>query len=387
MKRLLWASIAIMLVGSLLAGCQQSVPSAAEATGGPAAKATAGASKPAWEQQWDNTVAEARKEGKLVFLGAGGAQLRDVGMDKTLNQQFGLTLELVGGRASEITTKIVAEQRAGIYSGDIFLLSAITFINLLKPNGLTESLDHVIFLPEALNPKAWYKGELPWIDKDHHQLGLLAVPVATVLINTDMVKPAEIKSFRDLLNPRWKGKIVLVDPTQLGAGAEWFSAMAEGIMDLNYMRELAKQEPVVTRDDRLAVEWVARGKYPITIGPATRIVEEFKVAGAPIKAFSPVEGTYVGTSSAALTVLKNPVHPNAAKLFANWIMTREGITWVSKAYGGQSARVDAPTDFLDPDQLRQPGMKYLDSSNEEYSMRQAQYLKLSAEVFAGSLKK
>ncbi|MBI4332261.1 MAG: extracellular solute-binding protein [Chloroflexi bacterium] len=387
MNRLLLVSIIILLAGLLSGSCRQAVaPSPVEEEKGPAAGISTGASKPAWEQQWDNTTAEAKKEGKLVFIGSGGSALREVGMDKLLREKFGIAVELIGGGASEIIPKLVAERRAGLYLEDVFVLSTNSFINQLKPNGLTEPLDKMIILPEALDTKAWYNGDLPWVDKDHHQLALLAMPAATILINTELVKPDEIKSYRDLLNPKWKGKIVLVDPSQSGGGASWFSAMAEGIMDLNYLREFAKQEPVISRDDRLMGEWIARGKYPVSVGLGSKIVEEFRRAGAPIQVISAAEGTFVETASAALTVMKNPAHPNAAKLFANWILTREGITFMARAYGGQAARVDVPTDFLDPKQVRQPGVNYLDSNNEQYSIRKGEYLKVAAQIFAGSLK-
>ncbi len=387
MKRLLIVPVIVMLLGVFVLGCQPSAPPPkADAPATAAPTAAASVAKAAWEQRWDTTVAEARKEGKLVFIGSGGGALRDFGMDKALSEKFGLSLELIGGGASEVIPKLAAERRAGLYLEDVFILSTNSMINELKPGGLTQSLDSELFLPEAMDPKAWYKGEIPWIDKEHHQLALLAMPAGTILMNTDLVKPGEIKSYRDLLNPKWKGNIVLVDPTQSGGGASWFSAMAEGIMDVNFLREFAKQNPVISRNDQLSGEWVARGKYPISVGLGAKIVESFRKAGAPIQVASPAEGTFVETASAGLTILKNPAHPNAARLFANWIMTKEGILFMSKAYGGQSARVDVPTDFLDPLLVRQPGVKYLDSNNEAYTLKKAEYSKLAAEIFAASLK-
>lgn len=158
MGRLLWLSVLLLLVGSMFGGCQQSVPSAAEATGAPAAKATAGVTKAAWEQQWDNVQAGARKEGQLSFMGSVGGPFRNLGVDKYLTQKFGLTMDIVAGGASELIPKLTAQRRAGITVGDVFMLSTSSMLNGLKPNDLTESLDQIVFLPEVLDPKAWYQG-------------------------------------------------------------------------------------------------------------------------------------------------------------------------------------------------------------------------------------
>ncbi|MBI4332256.1 MAG: extracellular solute-binding protein [Chloroflexi bacterium] len=387
MSRLTWVSIILLLAGLLLVGCKQtdSLSSASEVKT-PAAKASVGVSMPAWEEEWDRTVAGAKKEGKLVILGSATAALRDVGMDKFFDQKFGLSSEYTGGSASEIIPKLLAERRAGLYLSDIFMISLTTGLSTLKPSGATQPLDKALFLPEVLNPKAWYQGELPWADKDHHQLPMLAMPVASIVVNTEMVKPEEIGSYRDLLNPKWKGQIALMDPTQAGGGASWFSAMAEGIMDVNFLREFGKQEPVISRNDRLMAEWVARGKYPIMVGLKTDLVAEFRRAGAPLDLVVPKEGTYVAASSGGLALLKDAPHPNAAKLFLNWVLTKEGATFVARAFGGQSARVDVPTDFIDPKQVRQPGGKYLDANNEEFALKKVEHFKLAGEIFAGSLK-
>ncbi|MBI4330136.1 MAG: extracellular solute-binding protein [Chloroflexi bacterium] len=387
MNRLLSVWIIVLLAGLLSGSCKQAAPPApAEELKAPAAKATGSVSRAAWEQEWESVLAGARKEGALSFMGSVGGPFRDVGAEKHLKEKYGLTMDIIAGGASELIPKLVAERRAGILRGDVFILSTASMANGLKPSGLTESLDRIIFLPEALDPKAWYKGDVPWVDKDHNQIALLGLPMAPVVVNTEVVKPGEIKSYRDILNPKWKGRIALMDPTQSGAGTMWFQAMAEGIMDLNYLREFARQEPTITRTDRLMGEWVSRGRYPISVGLGNKIVEEFKRVGSPIESVIPAEGTYVYTSSGAIVMLKNPEHPNAAKLFVNWILTKEGITWLSRAYGGQSSRVDVPTDFLDQKQLRQPGVKYLNLDSEELAMKGPEYYKLAAEVFAGSLK-
>ncbi len=330
--------------------------------------------------------AEARKEGKLVIVSGAAAALRKVGMDKNLADKFGITVEYTAGLPSEVIPKVLAERRAGLYLEDIILSGGTNIIGVLKPAGVLEPLDEILFLPESMDPKAWYKGEVPWVDKEHLVVATLAIPKSSVIINTNQLKREDIKSYRDLLDPKWKGRIILSDPTKAGNGSGWFSGIMEGIMDLDYLRAFAKQQPVISRDERQMLEWVSQGKYPILVGGREEVMVEFVRAGAPIELMNPREGTYVTTSSAAVTMLKNAPHPNAAKLFANWMLTKEGGTFFSLAFGGQSGRVDVPTDHIDPSQLREPGVKYINSSNEEYALRQNDYLKLAQQIFADQLK-
>ncbi|MBI4332259.1 MAG: extracellular solute-binding protein [Chloroflexi bacterium] len=387
MSRLLLLAVIVVLVGPLFSSCGPAVPSpAAEVSAPPTAKAPAAVSRAAWEVEWERVQADARKEGKLLVYGSGTGGLRDIGMFKHFKDRFGIDVENIAGSASELLPKIQAERRAGLYLGDAFIVSLGTLLNSMKPAGLTDSLDSVLFLPEVMDPTAWYKGELPWVDKEHHQVAMLAMPIGAVTINTDLVKPDEIKSYRDLLSPKWKGKIALVDPSQSGQGGTWFSAMAGGIMDLDYLREFARQDLQISRNDRLMAEWIAKGRVSVIVALKTDLVAEFQRLGAPIKGIPMAEGTYVATDSAGLVLMNNAPHPNARKVFTNWILTKEGGTFVSRAWGGQHARVDVPTDFIDPLQVRQPGVKYFDDNNEEHALKKPGYWKLAAEVFAASLK-
>lgn len=129
------------------------------------------------------------------------------------------------------------------------------------------------------------------------------------------------------------------------------------LMDIQFLRDFGKQTPLFTRDVRILMEWVARGKYPIGLGIKPELVTEFIKAGAPVSNNPVAEGTY--TSSRGIALVKNGPNPNAAKLFLNWLASREGQIVASKAYGMQSAREDIPTDFLDNYEVRKPGVKYV----------------------------
>ncbi len=304
----------------------------------------ASATGKSWEQEWERVKLEARKEGKVVLAGNIGPAAAV--FKKILPEKFGITPEIVTSRGSETATKMVQEQNAGLYLTDVLFSTTTSVITVLKPNGRLDRIDSALVLPEVKDPKAWYRGEIPYVDKEKkYHIAFFAVPKSGALINTQLVAPGDLKSYYDLLQPRWKGKILVNDPTLSGAGNSWFTPLAEQI-GLDYIKKLLLQEPVVSSDQRLATEWLARGKYPIYLGCDEQTIAEFVKAGAPVDTILLKEGAYLTQSNGAVSLVTKAPHPNASKVVINWALSREGGRMLSEAVMNQSARVDVPADFL-----------------------------------------
>lgn len=337
-----------------------------------------------WEMKWDKLVEAAKKEGKVIVYTAGAEDTR-IAFGEGFKKKFGIDSEWVGGRGPELSEKIMMERRAGLRVVDVLIGASQPAVVTLKPAGALVRLEPELVLPEVTNPKAWLFGEFPWLDKDHYTMSFLAYPDTSFVINMDYVKLEEVASFKDLLNPKWKGKLVMDDPTLPGSGASFFIAVKR-IMGLDYLRELAKQEPFLTRDRRLMIEWAARGKYPIGIAPHTPFIPEFQRAGIPLEIGRPKEGTYVSQGIGILSLLEGAPHPTAARVFANWILTKEAQTAHAKATLQQSFRDDISVDYLPPLRKRDPNSKYFALVTEEYLLNYNDDLKKTQEIF-GFLKK
>lgn len=212
----------------------------------------------------------------------------------------------------------------------------------------------------------------------------LARVAPTIVVNKELVKPEEIKSWRDLLEPKWKGKILSYDPSIPGPGVTLTVTVGE-IMGMDFLKELAKQEPVINRDMRMQVEWVARGKYPLGLGFEFALMEEMRGAGAPLAHVVPSEGTYFGSGTGGMAMLSRPAHPNAAKVFVSWFLSKEGQLLFAKSAKEQSRRVDVIPE-LAPDRLFQEGMRYVDSDTDFIADKKIEMYKLSKEIFAASYK-
>lgn len=348
--------------------CSQGKAPAAEKRAVEKPEAIATGSELTWEQKWENLIKAARKEGKIsIYSGLESDSVSAI--RKNFGEKYGIELQVVTGKSSELDPKIFAERQNGLYIPDVYVEGPTSPILVYKPRGILEPLDKIIFRPDVLDEKLWSQGFGPYFDKTHYLGGGTSTVQPAVIINTNMVSPGELTSYMDLLKPKWKGKILLGDPTVEGGAASTMGSSLT-IMGEDYIRQLADQVGATTRDKRLVVEWVARGKYPIAFGAGTSIVIEFINQSVPVEMISFKEG-HGTTASGVVVVFDHAPNPNAAKLFANWLLTREAQQVYSVASGKMSRRLDVSSDHLREAQRMKPGVKYI-LNDEEYYLKRPQ---------------
>lgn len=257
----------------------------------------------------------------------------------------------------------------------------------MKPEGMLEPLEPVLILPEVLDSSAWIGGKLPFQDKEHTVLKFISFVTENIIVNTNLVGPDEITSLRDLLNPKWKGKIVINDVTQPGTALKWFGVVSTVFMDYDFMRQLVKQEPIVSRDKRLQVDWLANGKVAIAIAPDTTSITEFKQAGAPIREAKMKEGTHTAGGYGFVASMNRAPHPDSARVFINWLLTKEGQTLFSKAYNAPSLRLDVSTEGIDPLKIIDPKGKYfMGGDDEDFILSEPERARMANEILGHLLK-
>ncbi len=386
MKRVLFVFLAVLLFSLLQActtgGTPRTTP--APALPGGSSVSAPGSTVGGWEKEWEQTLAPAKKEGRLVVYFTAGPEVRNP-LTKAFQDKYGIAIEALGGSGREIGEKILRERKAGLFLADIYQGGATTPLSILKPNGVLDPLEPAFIIPDLKDPEAikkvWWEGKLTWFDPDHKVFAFLAYPRPWAVINTNLVKPEELKSFKDLLNPKWKGKIIMSDPVSPGPGGKFFSVTASFIMNMDFFRDLAKQDPVISRDGRLVVDGLAKEKYAISLAPLSEIVAEYKRAGAPLIHLQPVEGASLATGHGGLALINNAPHPNASKIFINWLLSKEGITLFSKSNDVHSLREDVSTDFLSAEGVRQPGLRYYWTDQEEFLLKETTLYAQGREIF------
>lgn len=391
MKRVYLLITILILNGLILSGCWQAVsPSPAAETIPPAIKEAKPVLKADWEQKWESVLAEAKKEGSVRVYSIWRPENR-LALSQAFKEKYGIEVEFAPfGRGPEVLARVQAEKRAGLYLADAFGAGNPSLVATFKPEGVLGPIKPLLILPEVLDVNAWQGKKLPFTDQDGLALSMVAIALKTVLYNTEMIKEGEITVYKDLLKPQYKGKITLFDPSITGAAN---AIMAN--LDLNlwgeaetadFLRKLLKeQEPVMQRDTRLHAETVARGKYAIGIFPLVDLVAEFIALGAPIKFAVVKEDNHLTASSGALGVPTKFAHPNAAIVFVNWLLTREGQSVFAKSRVQPSTRLDASTEGIYPLFIPTPGEKYYPET-EEFLAYTGKWLELSKKIIAESVK-
>jgi iron(III) transport system substrate-binding protein len=151
----------------------------------------------------------------------------------------------------------------------------------------------------------------------------MQVPIFTInyglLGNTAVIKPQDMpRSWQDLLDPKWKGRILLDDPRVSGGGRVMFH-MTMDRFGRGFHERLASLQPVFSRDYGEAVRRVARGEFALYV---PLILSEFgPLKGLPIAYVIPEEGVTYGSYS--VSVLRNAPHPNAARLLCDFYLSDE----------------------------------------------------------------
>ncbi len=171
-----------------------------------------------WEQEWNRILAAAKKEKSVVVVGSPDRVLR-VELPAAFKKRFGITLEYIGGRG--LAEKLRVERRVGLSTIDVLFAGITTFIAIIYPGEMLDPLKPVLILPEVVDPSKWKRGKLWFMDPEEKYILRLYNYVSSggLAINTQHVKPGEFKSIKDLVDPKWKGKISLYDPTVRGPGA------------------------------------------------------------------------------------------------------------------------------------------------------------------------
>lgn len=374
------ASITVnILLGSILNACATRETEASKTL-----EAVTTVAGQGWESGWERVMEAAKKEGKVsVYTQWGGTER--AGLVRVINEKFGIDVEFTSaGTGSELTAKLTTERRNGLYLVDVIGQGATTLFLEMKPAGILAPIEPMLILPEVKDVKAWAGGEL-FLDK-----GKLAIPFAAsfnsyLARNTNLVKEGELKSYYDLLDPRWKGKIVMRDPRGGGSGNAWILFMDQiwgWDKTRDYLLQFVKQEPILTRDLRFQAESLARGKYAISVAPNPTRLIEMQETGAPVAEVRIKEGLNTATGGGVIALPGGPLpHPNAARVFINWLLTREGQTFFSPLIMRPSRRLDVPPWEGYKGLLPLPGEPVEAREGEEVMVRRGELVTIAKEIF------
>jgi len=312
----------------------------------------------AWQEEWDQVVKAAKQEGKVAVLGPRQVQARDA-LTGPFEKKYGIRVDYLGGSGRELAPRVAMERRAGRYLWDVYVGGTSTGLFSFIPMGALDLLEPALIFPDNKDPKLWRDGELEFADRGRRQLVIATQHRGTIFINTDLVKPQEFKSHRDLLNPKWKGKMGSDDPRTGGPGRATFDFFhLHPALGNEFIRALAKQEITLLKDYAQQIDALGQGRYPIVIGTSDATAEYRMKQGVKIGIIDPrqlKEGTDLNPGNGAMALINRPAHPNAAKVYINWLLSKEGQTTFVRPMGYVSRRLDVPTDHVPEWRIPIPG--------------------------------
>src|SRR5580693_2866914 len=276
-------------------------------------------------------IAAAKAEGKLVFYTANFAEIEQVTI-KEFNKRFPeIKVEMVRAPGGQLITRVKTEAAAGKLIADVVdhsdraLMQPLEdlFQDYAPPNAAD-------YDPAALiSPKLWPR----------------ITPIWSIAYNTELVK-APPKSWWDLTKPENDKKTSQVF-AQSG-GTTWTRVMFERqVLGEDYWARQAATHPVLYPSGAGMSDAMVRGE--VAMGPLLyNVIYQKQKDGAPIQIFFPPEGSPVNPYATGIP--KTAAHPNAAKLFLNWCLSKEGQTFMIKELGNLTSLKVAPIypDCFDP---------------------------------------
>jgi iron(III) transport system substrate-binding protein len=278
-------------------------------------------------------IEAAKKEGKLVFYTAMDLQLAER-FGKVFEQKYpGIAVRVERSGAERVFQRIGQEYSSNIHAVDVVNTADQAHCITWKQNGWLAP-----YLPDEV-AKHFDKN---YYDPDGLHL-TTRVLVSPFGINTSLVKMEDApKSFADLLDPKWAGKMVKAHPAYSGT---IMNATFEIARDLgwDYLEKLSKQRVMQVQSATDTPKKLSLGERAIMIDGAGYLVIQGKEKGEPVDVIYPAEGTPLATSPSA--VFKAAPNPNAARLFQNWLHGREGqqlLVDFARQYSPHSQTVEKP---------------------------------------------
>jgi iron(III) transport system substrate-binding protein len=325
------------------------------------------AEQPKWKEEWARLLEAAKKEGHLSLYG--GQEITHPEIIAAFNQEFPFVkVTSASGRAADMMTRIVAERRADKFLADV-TASGPNGPRMLYLNKMLDPIAPTFVLPEVTDGSKWYGGKHWYADPESKYLFMFEGTIVTTGLsyNTKLLNPDEIRSYWDLLRPTWKGKIVGQDPRAAALPTPVLILYHRPGLGTDFVRRFyTETEITLFRDRRQGTNWLATGKFPIC--HLCREIDKAAQQGLSVNEIAPETikegGTIGGGGSSVLALINRAPHPNAAKLFINWYLSRRGQTvWQhvmnkKEVEASDSMRIDISKDEVLPDGKRVPGREY-----------------------------
>jgi iron(III) transport system substrate-binding protein len=354
-----------VLVAWLVLSC---APAPAAPAGAPSA-AGAGSTAARDPDQADPQLVEAaRREGSVVWYTSVDLTVAQ-SLAKAFTERYGVQAEVNRNGSERIFAQFMKEADTGVNAADIVHTSdASNFIEMKEKGYLAP------YRPAAADRLlAAYRDRLA--DPDNQWFGM-RITLYNVGYNTNLVRPEEAPtSWKELGDARYRAKLVVAHPSYSGTALTYIQALLD-LYGWDYFKAIAATDPLIVQSTIDVTSKVVGGERAIGAGSNDYSNYSQLKKGQPIKILQPSEGVPLIVSPQGIA--KSAPHPNAAKLFVEYSLSREGQAFLVAEGGLYSVREDVP---LPDDHMPLKDVKLLMPDPQETLKNRNNILRLFAEIF------
>lgn len=366
-----------------------------------------------FEAEWAALIKAAQEEGRLIVSGSGGVG-NIAPIYRIWGEKFGIRVTIARGGGRQNADRMLAEQSVGRYTVDMVHSGGSTLAERLMPNNAIVRIEPLLFHPEVIDKSLWYGGKLWFNDPEEAFMLVHSARVRrgsgldSLWFNTNLVSIEELESLRSERDvyDMFEGSIINLDPRAAGGGTGVVSEYFNPYRGPEHWDYIYAKDAFYTSDTRLLADSLAKGGYKIALdtgGTGGRELEGLRSANAPVEeyetlrlergwpTYEPFPRLDPAGSGGSFAIAPNQPHPNATKLWVNWLLSREGMTTLHETPGEgeappldrQSLRDDGiPVGLTDPTIRREPGVVYNTiRMNPKASAMQADVLTLQSWIF------
>lgn len=333
---------------------------------------------------WETIVANAKKEGEVAVHGMPGKSYY-AAMVTAFNKYYpDIKVKFSSAAGSSQVPKVLRERQAGIYEWDVWLGGSSSALGPLKQAGFFQPL-RPILRPEITADDKWIGGfDDGWLDSEKKIFyaydGTIQNPV---MVNWDFVKKDAIKNLSDLAKPEFAGKIVFHDPRVAGPGIGTAQTLLHNV-GKDGLVAILKNNVTYTNSARQLMEWLVRGRYPIGLAYDHQELDQFRDQGLG-KNIKPLDDHIYKTRQITpgygnLGLVDKAPHPNAAAVYINWLLSKEGQEeWVKVPRTSRRTDVVPPVPELAP----KPGLNYFNGYAESLVNERRELARIAKEAIDG----
>jgi ABC-type Fe3+ transport system substrate-binding protein len=328
--------------------------------------------KPAWQTDWEKTVKAAEDEGAVTIY---MTQAFEPVFREAFQKKYPkIRVSTVTGRGFQLGQRVMSERRGEKYIPDLCITGNVTPLTVFYRAKILEPIKPLLVLPEVVETSGWFEGKHQYNDPENRYIFIFEGTPRSgdITYNTNLVNPADIRSYWNLLDAKWRGRIVTIDPLVAGPiNSPQIFFYKHPDLGPEFLRRLyAETNMTIVRSDEQLMDWLSGGKYAMGFGG--RDIDKAMLQGLPVNQFLPghmKEGSSLTAYNGTLSFFNRAPHPNAAKVAVNWLLSREGqSTWLdyNAKTAGQydSLREDIPKDKVAELGRRVKGGRYLTLKTE-----------------------